>query len=59
MLKSAVARGSPPKGFRQSAQASLPVRPGRTAKATLFEEFREGLDTVDVVGCATRFPAVK
>lgn len=23
---------------------------------SLLEEFREGLDAVDVVGCATRFP---
>ena len=46
-----------PMGFGQSAQASLPVRPGRTVKETLFEEFRESLDTIDVVGCAARFSA--
>ena len=53
----AVAPESPPKGFGQSAQASLPVRPGRTAKETLFEEFRKGLDAIDVVDSAACFPA--
>ena len=44
-------------GASINAKASLPVCPGRTPKETLFEEFREGLETVDVVGCAARFPA--